>query len=45
MQLVDGINGSVNSQRKSSKEGTDLERRNNRYPVPAGGRLFISKLG
>lgn len=33
MQLVDGINGNVNSQNESSKEGADPEGRNNRYPA------------
>lgn len=45
MQLVDVINGNVNSQKESSKEGADLEGRNNRYVALQGGREFISKFG
>lgn len=42
MQLVDVINGKANNQQESSKEGADLEGRNNRYPAFQGGRQFIS---
>lgn len=42
MQLVDGINGNVNSQNESSKEGADPEGRNNRYPaLEEEGNLFL----